>query len=55
MNKKIAIAFTIGDSYAQHCCVTMVSILENNPDCDFDFYVLTDYFSDKNRNLSSSK
>ncbi|WP_278507030.1 hypothetical protein, partial [Alistipes finegoldii] len=29
-SQRIAIAFTVNDSYAQHCCVAMASALENN-------------------------
>lgn len=51
MKNRITVVFTINDSFAQHCCVTMVSILENNTQHDISFYVLTDYFSDKNKKL----
>lgn len=48
MNNRVAIVFTINDSYAIHCCTTIVSILENNKWATFDFYIITDKFSDKN-------
>lgn len=51
MKKRITVVFTINDSFAQHCCVTMVSLLENNSQYDISFYVLTDYFSDENKKL----
>lgn len=49
--QRIAIAFTLNDSYAQHCCTAMVSALENNRSEPLDIYVLTDYFSEENRRL----
>lgn len=49
--QRIAIAFTVNDSYAQHCCVAMVSALENNKSEQLDIYIFTDYFSEENRQL----
>lgn len=49
MKSPINIVFTVNDSYAQHCCVTIVSILKNNTDSLFNFYIITDYFSETNR------
>ncbi len=49
--ERIAIAFTVNDSYAQHCCVAMVSALENNKSEQLDIYIFTDYFSEKTRQL----
>lgn len=54
MDNKISIVFTIDDSFAQHCCTTMVSVLENNSAYNIDFYILTDYFSDENRRMFQS-
>ena len=45
----IHLFFALNDRYCQHCCTTIVSILENNPNEFFDFYLLSDYISDKNR------
>ena len=50
-SQRIAIAFTVNDSYAQHCCVAMASALENNKSEFLDIYIFTDYFSDRNRQL----
>ena len=49
MDNKISIVFTVNNSYAQHCCTAMVSVLENNLTSSIDFYILTDYFSDENK------
>lgn len=49
--QRIAVAFTVNDSYAQHCCVALVSALENNKSEQFDIYIFTDYFSEKNRQM----
>lgn len=49
MKSPINIVFTINDSYAQHCCVTIVSILKNNNNSLFNFYIITDFFSKKNK------
>lgn len=54
MNNRISIVFTVNDSFAQHCCATMVSVLENNSTSSVDFYILTDYFSDENKKLFCS-
>lgn len=43
-SQRIAIAFTVNDSYAQHCCVAMASALENNKSEFLDIYIFTDYF-----------
>lgn len=51
MKTRIPVVFAVNDTYAQHLCVAVVSVLENNPGYAFDFYVLTDYFSDVNREL----
>ena len=51
MDNRISIVFTVNNSYAQHCCVAMVSVLENNLTSSIDFYILTDYFSDENKKL----
>ena len=48
MDNRISIVFTVNNSYAQHCCAAMVSVLENNLTSSIDFYILTDYFSDAN-------
>lgn len=39
----------IDESYLQHCCVMLVSVLENNPDLAFDCHVLTDFLSEHGR------
>lgn len=36
----LSISFCISDNYAQHLAVVIVSILLNNPDCDFVFHVV---------------
>ena len=51
MTERMTIVFAVNDSYAQHLCVAMVSVLENHPGRAFDFYVLTDFVSDANRSL----
>ena len=51
MDNRISIVFTVNNSYAQHCCAAMVSVLENNLTSSIDFYILTDYFSDANKKL----
>lgn len=51
MKHNIDIAFAINDSYAQHCCVAITSVLHNNPQYNCRFYLLTDYISDKNKKL----
>lgn len=46
------IVFAIGDSYSQHCCVAIASILYNNPSQKFNFHILSDYLSEESkRNL----
>ncbi len=54
MNNRISIVFAINDSYAQHCSVSIVSILENNAGINFDFYVIGDYFSEESKKLLNS-
>lgn len=49
MKQNIDIAFTINDSYAQHCCVVIASILYNNQHSNFTFHIITDYISEQNR------
>ena len=39
-NQPISISFCISDNYAQHLAVVVVSLLLNNPDCDFVFHVI---------------
>ena len=43
------IFFAVNDTYAEQLCVTLVSILENNPDTDFHFYILSRDFSEKSK------
>ncbi|MEG1864505.1 MAG: glycosyltransferase [Alistipes sp.] len=47
--KLINLFFAINDNYAQHCCVAITSILENNRNLSFDIYLLIDSFSERNR------
>lgn len=46
---RINLFVAIDESYVQHCCVMLVSVLENNPDLAFDCYVLTDCLSERSR------
>lgn len=41
--------FTITDSYAPFCGVTMQSIIENNQDKELNFYILCPDISDINK------
>lgn len=50
----IHLFFALNDSYCRHCCTTIVSILENNPDDFFDIYLLSDYINPENRQKLSS-
>ena len=45
----IHLFFALNDNYCPHCCTTMVSILENNGNLFFEFYLLSDYISPENR------
>lgn len=49
MDNRLTIVFTINDSYAVHCCTTIVSILENNKGATFNFYIITDFLSNENK------
>ena len=51
----IHLFFALNDSYCRHCCTTIVSILENNPDDFFDIYLLSDYINPENRQKLSSR
>lgn len=50
----IHIFFALNNDYTQHCCASVVSILENNPDFFFDFYLLSDYISPENKQKLAS-
>lgn len=50
----IHLFFALNDTYCRHCCTTIVSLLENNPDDFFDIYLLSDYISPENRQKLSS-
>ena len=50
----IHLFFALNDSYCRHCCTTIVSILDNNPDDFFDIYLLSDYINPENRQKLSS-
>jgi len=43
------IFFALNDPWAYYLCVTMVSILENNPESQFNFHVITREFSENNK------
>ena len=43
------IVFAISDSYSQHCCVAMASILCNNPGREIHFHILSDNIADANK------
>lgn len=47
--ERINLFVAIGESYAQHCCVMLVSVLENNPELAFDCCILTDGLSEGSR------
>jgi len=52
--ERINLFVAIDESYAQHCCVMLVSVLENNPDQAFDFHILTDGLSECSRSRLES-
>ncbi len=47
--EKISICFCINDLYSQHLGVVLTSILFNNPDNFFDFYIFSSDISEKNK------
>ncbi|MDR2901750.1 MAG: glycosyltransferase family 8 protein [Lactobacillales bacterium] len=47
--KRIPVFFAINDAYAQHCCVTIASILNTTPHRFFEFYIMTDAIGVENR------
>ncbi len=47
--EKISICFCINDLYSQHLGVVLTSILFNNPDNFFDFYIFSSDISKKNK------
>ncbi|WPX39855.1 glycosyltransferase [Akkermansia sp. N21116] len=47
----INIAFTISDDYIKHCCNCILSILENNKNNFFKFYVISDDLTDCSKNM----
>ncbi len=51
MSNKISICFCINDLYSQHLGVVLTSILKNNTDSYFQFFVLTNDISDKNKKI----
>ena len=47
----INICFTFDNNYAEHCAVTMASILKNKkPNYNIDFYLITDFIDENNKN-----
>lgn len=52
--ERINLFVAIDESYAQHCCVMLVSLLENNPDMAFDCHILTDSLSERSRSRLES-
>lgn len=42
ISSPIPIVFAASETYFQHLCVVMISVLENNPHRCFHFYILTD-------------
>lgn len=51
MKEVISIVFAINEEYVAHCCVSVISILENNKIRQFNVYILTDYLSLESREL----
>ncbi|MCS2924211.1 hypothetical protein NXV99_02620 [Bacteroides fragilis] len=45
MKNTIPIFFAINEEYIDHCCTSIVSILENNRYLNISIYILTDYIS----------
>ncbi|WP_290540629.1 glycosyltransferase [Alistipes sp.] len=52
--ERINLFVAFDESYAQHGCVMLVSMLENNPDQAIDCYILTDGLSEKSRGRLAS-
>ncbi len=47
--EEINLFYALNDGYSKHCFVSMLSILDNNPDSFWNFYLMTDYISDENK------
>ncbi len=48
-NKNISIVFSSSDEYTKHLGVLLASIIENNKDITFDFYVMNHSITDKSK------
>ena len=46
----MSICFSVNDHYVQHLAVAIVSILKNNPQHLFHFYILNSGISQQNQN-----
>lgn len=51
MKNTIPIFFAINEEYIDHCCTSIVSILENNRYLNISIYILTDYISLESKEL----
>ena len=51
MKNIIPIFFAINEEYIDHCCTSIVSILENNRYLNISIYILTDYISLESKEL----
>jgi len=49
--RKIPVAFSVNNTYSQHLCVVLTSILANNPQVQFEFNVLSADISEENKNI----
>ncbi len=49
MRTKISVAFCLNDAYAEQLATTLYSILKNNPDENFQFYVIHSDFADSSK------
>lgn len=47
MNKVLNICYALDEGYVDYCCVSIVSLLENNRGSAVKFHILTDLLSDK--------
>lgn len=51
MKTTIPIFFAINEEYIDHCCTSIVSILENNRSLNISIHILTDYISLESKEL----
>ena len=51
MKNTIPIFFAINEEYIDHCCTSIVSILENNRSLNISIYILTDCISLESKEL----